>query len=245
MATQQRRSRRSTSMLRTYYELVKPGIIYGNMLSATAGFFLAAPAALWGWTYPMMLLGLSCIIGCGCVLNNYHDRAIDARMERTKNRALVLGQVSTHAVFIYAGVLGALGIATLYYFTTPVALEAALFAAAVYVLLYTPLKPKSAHALFIGAVAGAIPPVVGYTAVTGRLDGYAVLLFLLLYVWQLPHFMAIATYRYEEYKAAAIPLFINKSPSAKTKRIARYIFLLSLVILLLACAAVILHRWIR
>jgi protoheme IX farnesyltransferase len=232
-------------MVRDYYHLTKPGIIYGNSLAAVAGFFVASGSVVdWGLLVAM-LIGLALIIACGCVLNNYFDRTIDARMERTKNRALVSGRISTTSALLFALLLGAGGVFVLWYFTNPLALAAALGGLLVYVALYTPLKPRSPWALFVGAVAGAMPPVVGYTAVSGVLDWYALGLFAILYVWQLPHFLAIGMYRYEEYAAAGVPLFIRKPPSEPLRHRARQIFRYSLVVLLALCLAPILHTWIR
>ena len=233
-------------MIRTYYELTKPGIIYGNAITAVAGFFIASPKPLAeAGVLGLTLIGLSLVIASACVFNNYFDREIDARMERTKNRALAMGQVSGRSAIVFALLLLVLGAAVLALYTTPLALSVALLGFVVYVFLYTPLKPRSPSALYIGAVAGATPPVVGYTAVTNTLDLYALALFAVLYVWQIPHFLAIALYRYEEYKAAGVPLFIKKQPSVETKRRARAVFYGSLVVLLLLCLGAILQRWIR
>ncbi len=229
-------------MIRTYYELTKPGIIYSNALTAIAGFFLASRETLdWG-LLGATLVGLSFIMASACVFNNYFDREIDIRMERTKNRALAAGHISFRSAIIFALVLVFLGTATLALFTTALALGMALFGFFVYVFLYTPIKPRSATALYVGAVAGATPPVVGYTAVTNALDWYAFALFAALFLWQIPHFLAIAFYRYEEYKAAGVPLFIQHPPSAKTKRRARAVFYSSLIVLLLFCVALVTMR---
>jgi protoheme IX farnesyltransferase len=234
-------------MFTEYYRLAKPGIIYGNALAATAGFFVASlfvTSPDW-WLLLAMLAGLSLIIACGCVLNNYMDREMDARMERTKNRAMVRGRISPRQALLFALALGVAGIAILFVFTTPLALIVALAGLVVYVGLYTPLKPRSSWALYVGAVAGAVPPVVGYTAVTGILDWYALAFFGVLYIWQLPHFIAIAMFRYDEYKAAGVPLVVRSSPSDAAKRRARSIFRYSLVVLLLLCLAPMLHMWMR
>lgn len=232
-------------MIKTYYGLTKPGIVYGNALTATAGFFLASSGTIdWALLF-VTLVGLSCIIASACVFNNYFDREIDAQMERTKNRALPAKQISGHNALIFASVLGFLGAALLFFFTNTLTLAVALFGLFVYVALYTPLKRATPHALWAGAIAGATPPVVGYTTVTNSLDFYALALFVFLFLWQIPHFLSIALYRYEEYKAAGIPLLIQESPSEETRHRARQVFYLSLVVLVLACLALILQRWIR
>jgi protoheme IX farnesyltransferase len=229
-------------MIKTYYELTKPGIIYGNALVALAGFFFASKGHLDLVLLVATLVGLSLVIASGCVVNNVFDRDIDAKMERTKKRAMAAGTVSQHAAILFASALGAVGIELLWRFTTPTALLVALAGLVTYVCLYTPLKPRTPFALFVGAVAGAVPPVVGYTAVTNQLDWYAGALFLALYVWQIPHFLAIATYRHAEYAAAGVPLFINHEPSTKAKQWGRKVFRYSLVVLLVFCAGLMLHR---
>jgi protoheme IX farnesyltransferase len=232
-------------MIKEYYELAKPGIVYGNAWPAIAGFFFASTGAIaWG-VFFAMLMGLSFVIGSACALNNIHDRAIDARMERTKHRGVASGRIPRANALIFAIVLGLLGAALLGFYTTPLALYAALAGFGIYVFLYTPLKPKTPLALFVGAVAGATPPVVGYAAAANVYDWYALALFAALFVWQIPHFLSIAMYRYAEYAAAGVPLYIKKEPSEPAKRRARLVFYLSLVVLLFGCAALILQRWIR
>jgi protoheme IX farnesyltransferase len=232
-------------MIKTYYELAKPGIIYGNALPALAAFIFASSGPINWILLIATLVGLSLIIGSGCVFNNYADREIDARMERTKGRAFPAQHVSLKGALIYGVILGVVGILILFFLTTPLALGAAIVGFVVYVGIYTPLKPRSPYALFVGAIAGAVPPVVGYSAVTNTLDIYAVLLFAVLYLWQIPHFLAIATYRYSEYKAAGVPLFITSEPSDTAKQRARKIFLYSLVVLVVFCGALIFQRWVR
>jgi heme o synthase len=225
-----------------YYRLTKPGIVYGNALVAVAGFLYASAGSVnWGLGISM-LIGLSLIIMSACVLNNYFDRDIDGKMERTRTRALVAGDLLPKHALIFGVVLGLVGTAMLFFFTTVLALEVALVGWIVYVCMYTPLKRISPHALWVGAVAGATPPVVGYVAVTNTLDSTAWWLFLFLFIWQIPHFLAIATYRYEEYANAGVPLFIKKAPSGKAKRWGRIIFYASLVVLLAWCGALMLHR---
>ncbi len=229
-------------MIKTYYHLTKPGIIYGNALVAAAGFLFAAKGSVDWMLFAAMLVGLSLIIASGCVVNNIWDKEIDAKMERTKKRATVTGTISDTNAYIFAALLGLAGTFLLWQYTNNLTFAVAFAGWFVYVCLYTPLKPKSPFALFVGAFAGAVPPVVGYVAVTNSLDWYAWALFIFLYIWQLPHFLAIATYRYTEYAAAGVPLFITKEPTEKAKRWGKKIFRYSLVVLLLFCAALMLHR---
>ena len=193
-------------MLKTYYKLTKPGIIMGNAITATGGFFLASRGyfnlALLGY----MLLGLSLIMASGCVFNNYIDRSIDKKMARTKNRALVKGEIPVVNALVFATCLLIGGSAILEMFTNLLTLVVALIGFIVYVFIYTPLKTRSTHGTLIGSISGAVPPVVGYVTVSDKLDLGALLLFLIIALWQMPHFFAIAMYRISEYKAACIPV---------------------------------------
>jgi len=231
------------SQARSYYRLTKPGIIYGNALMYGAGFFLASRNGIDWQSFFISLLGLSLVIGAACVFNNFADREMDAKMERTKKRALVSGTVSPRAALIYGEVLTLLGFSTLYFLSTPVAFLFALIGFATYVFLYTPMKPRSGYALYVGAVAGAMPPLVGYTAVTNSVDLWALGLFVTLFLWQIPHFLAIGFKRYEEYKAAGVPLHLPRGAQTdKEIKIANQIFVGSLIILLAACLAIALWR---
>lgn len=193
-------------MLRDYYVLAKPGIIYGNLVAALAGFFYGT-----GFGFPptlalAMLVGLGFVIGSACVFNNYLDRDMDAAMERTKDRALATGRIPLWAALTYGAVLGVLGVLVLSTGTTVGATSAALAGFTIYLACYTPLKRVSPHATLVGALAGAMPIVVGYAAATGSLDREALVLYLILVLWQMPHFYAISLYRLEEYRSAGVPL---------------------------------------
>ena len=182
-----------------------------------AGFLLAAHGHIDFKLLTATLVGLSLIIASGCVFNNIYDKDIDAKMQRTKNRAMVTGAVSKRAAAIFGAILIVLGVVCLSLFSTLYSLVTALLGFFVYTLVYTPLKSKTVYATLIGAVAGATPPVVGYTAVTGKFDLGALVLFLILVLWQMPHFYAIGIYRLADYKAANIPILPVKQGIKKTK----------------------------
>jgi protoheme IX farnesyltransferase len=224
-----------------YYQLAKPGIVYGNALTAAAGFVLASQGSIDWLLFFAMLLGISLIVASAAVTNNVFDSDIDALMERTKGRALATGAIQPQNALLFATILGLLGIGALLY-TNLLALGIAIFGWIMYVAVYTPLKRQSAYSLFVGAVAGAVPPVVGYVSVTHTLDMTAFALFAFLFVWQVVHFIAIAIYRYDEYTRAGIPLFVSHPPSERARQLARWGFYLSLVILLAWCAALMLQR---
>jgi protoheme IX farnesyltransferase len=228
-------------MIKEYYRLTKPGIVYGNALVAAAGFVYASTGDINWLLFLYTLVGLSLVIASACVFNNYFDRNIDAKMSRTKTRALVAGTISKRSALLFGSIIGLIGILLLYFFTTLPAFAVALVGWVIYVCVYTPLKHVTPQALWVGALAGATPPVVGYTAVTNHLDSTALWLFLFLFVWQVPHFLGIAAYRYDEYAAAGIPLLIGK-PSERGKKTGRIVFYISLVVLLIWCGALMLHK---
>jgi protoheme IX farnesyltransferase len=203
--------------IKTYYELAKPGVIYSNALTATGGFFLATRGHLYPALFLAMIVGLSLVIGSASVCNNYQDREIDQKMARTKNRVSVQGLVSTRSMVAYGVLLLVFGLLILASLTNPLTASVALIGFLAYVPLYGFYKRRSVHGTLIGSISGAIPPVVGYCAVTWRLDLAALLLFAALVFWQMPHFYAIAMYRQEEYAAANIPVLPIKKGLPATK----------------------------
>lgn len=214
-------------MISEYYWLTKPGIIYGNTITALAGFFSAGGGA--SIEKISFVLGLAFIIGSACVFNNIYDRGMDAKMDRTKNRAVASGSISVSKAFIFGIILFLAGSGILFYFVNILSLLVAILGWVVYVAIYTPLKHKTVHATLIGSIAGAVPPVVGYTAVTNNLDLAAWLLFLILVCWQMPHFYVIAIHRFDDYVRAFIPVLPSRKGFYVTKKymlayIAAFIF---------------------
>ncbi len=194
-------------LAKEYYHLTKPGIIKGNALAAIAGYFLASKGIGYdGIVFVAMLTGLSLVIASGCVFNNYIDRDIDKKMARTKKRALVNGSISASYALVFATVLGLTGLALLGLFTNILTMLVALTGFFFYVVVYGIGKRATVHGTVIGSISGAIPPVVGYTAVSNTLDVGALLLFIILTLWQMPHFYAIAMFRLKDYQAAGIPV---------------------------------------
>ncbi|HSW47613.1 MAG TPA: heme o synthase [Candidatus Saccharimonadales bacterium] len=193
-------------MIKLYYRLTKPGIIFGNGMTALAGFFLASRGHINLIQLLATFIGISLGIASACVFNNYVDRGIDSKMERTKNRALVTGAVSSPAAIIFASILGLIGVIILYIFTNITTLLVGAVGFLFYEIFYGISKRSSIWSTVIGSVSGAMPPVAGYTAVTGNIDLGAVILFFILVFWQIPHFYSIAIYRLKDYKKAGIPV---------------------------------------
>lgn len=193
-------------MIKTYTMLTKPGIILGNVVTTIAGFALASKGHFDLFLFFATLLGLSLVIASAGIFNNYIDRHSDAIMERTKNRPLANGQISTTKALFLASTLGIFGISILALWTNLLTVGIAAFGFFVYLVLYAFFKYRTFYGTLIGSVAGAVPPVVGYCAVSNRLDYGALILFLILVLWQMPHFFAIAMYYFKDYSAASIPV---------------------------------------
>jgi heme o synthase len=204
-------------ILKTYYRLTKPGIIYGNILTATGGFFLASKGQIDWWLLFATLAGMSLIIASGCVFNNYIDRGIDKKMARTRKRALVSGLIPIRNALISGTVIGCSGVVVLSLWTNLLVVTIGLTAWFFYVVLYAVAKRRSVHGTLVGTIPGAAPPIAGYAAATGHLDSGALILFLIMVFWQMPHFYAIALYRFKDYKAAGLPVLPVKKGAHSTK----------------------------
>jgi protoheme IX farnesyltransferase len=225
--------------IKKYYALAKPGIIYGNIITTIASFIFAvalyrhdlAPAQypLLAFVFFATIIGLSLVIGSACVFNNYFDRGIDKKMKRTSERALVTKTIPVRSALIYGSVLGVLGFGILILCVDVLSALIALIGWISYVGIYTFAKRKSHWGAVIGSVPGAVPIVVGYTAVTNQLDLAALLLFLVLVFWQMPHFYAIALYRLDEYKEAEIPV-LPAIKGSKTAKVHILLYMIGFVI---------------
>ncbi|UFQ96451.1 heme o synthase [Pseudomonas wenzhouensis] len=213
------------ALLKQYLNLAKPGIVFGNLISVTGGFFLASRGDADLALFLATALGVSLVIASGCVFNNYIDRDIDQKMERTRNRVLAQGLVSPVHAIVYACVLGVAGVALLYAATNTLAVMLVLMGFMVYVGLYSLwLKRGSVYGTLVGSLSGAAPPVVGYCAVSNEFDAGAAILLLIFSLWQMPHSYAIAIFRFNDYQAANIPVLpVIKGISAAKRQIVLYI----------------------
>jgi heme o synthase len=194
------------SQTKAYVALSKPGIIMGNAITAAAGFVLASQGQIDFKLFLSTLAGLSMIIASGCACNNYIDADADQKMARTRHRPLAQKTISPQRAIAFAFVLALFGTLVLALFVNLLTTVIALLGFIVYVFLYSFMKYRSEHATLIGSLAGAVPPVVGYCAVSNAFDLGAILLFIMIALWQMPHFFAIAIYRLDEYAAASIPV---------------------------------------
>jgi heme o synthase len=183
--------------------LTKPGVTRMCLLTTLGGLALAPVA--WDWsTAVCAMFGTACAVGGANAFNMWLERDADARMSRTRRRPLPAGRLAPAVAVRFAWILSAVAVAVLALGTNVLTAALAALAIASYVLIYTPLKYRTPLALFIGAIPGAAPPLLGWTAATGSVDAPALVLFGILLVWQLPHFLAIALYRQEDYAKAGI-----------------------------------------
>ncbi|UFJ39819.1 heme o synthase [Brevibacillus humidisoli] len=204
-----------------YLHLTKPGITLSNLLTTFTGYWLAV--FTFGYklelhTLVLTLLGTAFVIASGATLNNYWDRELDAKMKRTKNRGLASGRIHPRNALAIGIALLVAGLIVLALFANPLTAVLGLLGHIFYVLIYTPLKRVTTLNTVIGGISGAIPPLIGWAAVTNNVEMGAWVLFLILFLWQPPHFLALAMLKTEEYRAGGIPMLPVVKGFAETKR---------------------------
>lgn len=192
--------------LRDYIILTKPGIVALVLITTTAGIFIGnrglpdSTLVLW------ILLGTGLAASGSTILNNFYDRDIDMLMKRTSSRAIPSGNIRPSTALASGISLIVLSFFILLYFVNALPALLTMTASFVYIVIYTHLmKRRSPNATIIGGISGALPPVIGYTAVSGTLSFEAIILFLIMFVWQPPHFWFLAIKYAEDYKKANIP----------------------------------------
>ncbi|MCX4239865.1 heme o synthase [Paraliomyxa miuraensis] len=185
------------------WALTKPGVTRMCVLT-TAGGLVLAPGSI-GWSSSIaVVIGSALAVGGANAANMWWERDSDALMSRTRRRPLPAGRLSPSVALGFAVLMSLLSVIVLGVFANALAAGLATFAILSYVFVYTPLKRRTPLALVIGAIPGAVPPLLGWTAVTDALDPGGLVLFGILLVWQIPHFIAIALYRKAEYARAGI-----------------------------------------
>lgn len=213
-----------------YLQLTKPRITWLILMSTAVGFFFGARGAGWEW-----LVLLHTIIGTGLIasgtaaLNQWMERDADARMNRTKQRPLPAGSISPSRAFWFAVALSVLGFVELWLGANLLTAFLGAFTLASYLFVYTPLKRVTPHSTTIGAIPGAMPPVIGYAAARGDLNMEALALFAILFFWQFPHFYSIAWLYREDYGRAGIRMLPVVDPSGE--RTARQILVTGLFLI--------------
>jgi protoheme IX farnesyltransferase len=225
-------------LIKNFISITKPGIIFGNLITVAGGFFLASHGVFYPLKLVATLLGISLIIAAGCVFNNIIDRDIDILMERTKNRVMVKGLLSPQIALIYGLILSLAGAMLLAYLANALTLAIALIGLFFYVIVYTlGFKRSSIYGTLVGSISGAVPPVVGYCAVSNQFDLGALILFIILSLWQMPHSYAIAIFRFNDYAEAKIPVLpVVKGIKAAKLNMLIFVSLFAIAVVMLSVA---------
>jgi protoheme IX farnesyltransferase len=206
IATTVARPRPAVAIARDVLALAKPRLA-GLVVCTAAGGMWLAPGRRDGVAAVALLLGTSAVVGAANALNNFLERDVDARMRRTRDRPLPAGRLEPWVAAAVGLGLPSVALPALAWFTNGLTATLAALALFLYAVVYTPMKQKSTLALFVGAVPGAIPPLMGWTAATGTLDAGGLALFALLFFWQLPHFLAISIYLKDDYERGGLRVF--------------------------------------
>lgn len=203
------------SRILDYVELTKPRIAMLILVTVSVAGYMAS----WGqpnpWALLHALVGVTLVAASASALNQWLERRLDARMPRTSDRPIPAGRVAVWQALLFAAVTITLGLSYLWWTTNPLTVA---FAAATWVLyawIYTPLKTRTTANTAIGAVSGALPILIGWAACDGQWDARAAALFLVLFLWQFPHFMAIAWLYRKQYGEAGFQMLTVADPSGR------------------------------
>jgi protoheme IX farnesyltransferase len=193
--------------LQQFLALTKPRVVSLIVFTAVIGMFLATPGMVPLRALVFGTLGIALVAGAAAAINCLVEQKIDALMARTRARPLPMGQLSSPQTLAFAGVVGGAGLALLYALVNPLTMWLTLATFVGYAIVYTViLKPLTPQNIVIGGASGAMPPVLGWAAVTGEIHSDALLLFLIIFAWTPPHFWALALYRKKEYARAGVPM---------------------------------------
>ncbi|VAW65525.1 Heme O synthase, protoheme IX farnesyltransferase COX10-CtaB [hydrothermal vent metagenome] len=192
---------------RKYYNLCKPKVVFLIVFTAIVGMLLSTPGALPLVPFLAATIGIGLASASGAALNHWVDQRIDVVMERTSNRPLPQGELSSRSALIFALMLAGVSMLILILGTNMLTALLTLTSLVGYAVIYTMyLKRTTAQNIVLGGAAGAAPPLLGWAAMTGDVNGEALLLFLIIFVWTPPHFWALAIKRKEEYAKAGLPM---------------------------------------
>lgn len=215
--------------MKDYIALTKPRITWLILMSTGVGYFFGARGG-WHWlTLLHTILGTGLIASGTAALNQWYERAADAKMKRTQARPLPSGRLSARNALIFAILISVAGFIELFVEVNALTGWLGLFTLLSYLFVYTPLKQRSPHSTTIGAIPGAMPPLIGYAAASGTLTRDAWILFAILFIWQFPHFYAIAWMYREDYERAGIRMLPVVEPDGEST--ARRILLYSLILI--------------
>ena len=201
--------RAKSHLLRQFYALTKPRVVLLIVFCAVIGMFLAVPAGQWVSLQVLLAatLGIALVAGAAAAVNCLIEQKVDALMARTRARPLPRGELTSLQTLLFAGVVGGVGLWLLYGLVNALTMWLTLGTFVGYAIVYTVvLKPLTPQNIVIGGASGAMPPVLGWAAVTGDIGTEALLLFLIIFAWTPPHFWALALYRTQEYAKAGLPM---------------------------------------
>ncbi len=215
--------------MKDYIALTKPRITWLILMSTGVGYFFGARGG-WHWlTLLHTIIGTGLIASGTAALNQWYERVADSKMKRTQARPLPSGRLSAHNALIFAILISVAGFIELFLAVNALTGWLGLFTLLSYLFVYTPLKQRSPHSTTIGAIPGAMPPLIGYAAASGTLTWDAWILFAILFIWQFPHFYAIAWMYREDYERAGIRMLPVVEPDGEST--ARRILLYSLILI--------------
>jgi len=213
------------SLARDLVALTKPRITTIVLATSGAGLFMA-PGTIESWKLALSIVGTVLVVSAANALNMWWERELDGKMDRTKKRPLPSGRMQPKTALFFGLGLGLVA-APMLFAVNALTGALGLFALLSYVVVYTPLKRHTPFALQVGAVPGAIPPLLGWTSVTGHLDTGGLVLFALLFLWQVPHFIAISLFRAEDYARAGLKVYgVTRSDRSAKATIILYTALL-------------------
>jgi protoheme IX farnesyltransferase len=224
--------------LQEFFALTKPRVVSLIVFTAVIGMFLATPGMVAFRPLVFGAIGIALVAGAAAAVNCLLERKIDALMARTRARPLPAGRLSSAEALAFAVVIGAAGLALLYALVNPLTMWLTLATFVGYAVVYTViLKPRTPQNIVLGGAAGAMPPVLGWTAVTGEVSADALLLFLIIFVWTPPHFWSLALYRRKEYAKAGVPMLpVTHGERVTRRHVLLYTAALFAVSLLPFCA---------
>jgi len=190
-----------------FYRLTKPRVVSLIVFTAIIGMFLSTPGMVPPGVLVAATVGIALTAGAAAAFNCLVEQKLDAVMARTRARPLPRGEVTPLQTLVFAGVVGGLGLFTLHHWVNDLTMWLTLATFVGYAIIYTViLKPMTPQNIVIGGASGAMPPVLGWAAVTGEIAPEALLLFLIIFAWTPPHFWALALYRKHEYAKAGVPM---------------------------------------
>jgi len=192
---------------RDYYQMCKPRVVMLMILTSMVGMFLAVPGMVALDILILGNLGIALVCSAGAVVNHLIDRKVDSLMKRTHNRPIPQGKIDPRQAAIFAAMIGTLGMAILLLWVNPLCAWLTLASFVGYAIIYTGyLKRATPQNIVIGGLSGAMPPLLGWSAVSGTIDPNALILVLIIFAWTPPHFWALAIHRKEEYAKSGIPM---------------------------------------